>query len=182
MKIFGIVFILLTVIHGYSASQTPIQQGEPTELYERKDGKVVRASAEDVALAQTYRSFSEKGPLKDGQRITILAAKNLYKVGEEIRVLHILEATTPGIKVWVMGPKIIYGEFIDGDLVSGRGPSPTTYDGLVRESPVTDFNYDITKYTFQQPGKHTIQWKGGGHEIQGSLGLESNVIQLAIVN
>jgi len=182
MKIIGIVLILLTFIHGYSASQTPIQQDEPTELYERKEGKIVRASAEDVALARTYKSFSEKGPLKDGQRITILTAKNLYKVGEEIRILHILEATTPGIKVWVMGPKIIYGEFIDGELVSGRGPNPSTYDGLVRESPVADFNYDITRYTFQQPGKHTIQWKGGGHEIQGSLGLESNVIQLTIAN
>ena len=36
-------------------------------------------------------------------------------------------------------------------------------------------------YTFNEPGAHTIQWKGGGAAIQGALGLESNVIRLEIV-
>ncbi len=179
MKAIGMVLILLAVMGGYSVSQT---RPDPADLYERKEGKIVRASAEDLALARTYGSFSDKRPLIGGQRITILTGKTLYQVGEEIRVLHVLEAVAPGITVYVMGPKMIYGEFIDGELVSGKDPGPATYDGLVMQSPLADFHYDITKYTFRQPGKHAIQWKGGGHPIQGSLRLESNVIQLTIVN
>jgi len=181
MKASGVLLVLLTLTRGY-AFQIPYQPLSPSDLYERREGKIVRASPEDLALARTYGSFSNKGPLKDGQRITILTAKNMYKVGEEVRVLHILEAVAPGITVWVMGPKGIYGEFIDSKLVSATEPGPTAYDGLMTQSPYADFNYDITKYTFTQPGKHTLQWKGGGHPFQGSLNLESNVIQLTIVN
>jgi hypothetical protein len=153
----------------------------PAGLYERKGSEIVDAPAEDLALAQTYYSLNNKGPLVEGQRITILTKKNLYKVGEQIRVLHVLEAVTPGIDVYVMGPKKIYDEFIDEKLVSERGPGVAIYDGAVMKAPWADFHYDITTYTIQQPGKHTIQWKGGGHPIQGALGLESNVIELTIV-
>jgi len=75
---------------------------------------------------------------------------------------------------------MIYGEFLDGELVSEKDPGFSTYDGLVRESPVADFNYDMSKYSFRQPGKHELQWKGAGHPFQGPLSLESNIIHLTI--
>ena len=153
----------------------------PTVLYERKGTEIVLAPAEDLALGRTYHSFKDKGPIVAGQRITILTKTNDYKVGEQIRVLHVLEAVKPGIEVYVMGPKTIYNEFVDGKLTSEKGPGAAVYDGAVMKGPWADFNYNISTYTFTQAGQHTIQWKGGGHPIQGDLGLTSNVVRLTVV-
>jgi hypothetical protein len=153
----------------------------PAQLLERKGDKIVDAPAEDFALAKTYHLFKDKGTLVAGQRITIMTAKTQHKVGEPVRVLHILESVKPGIKVYVMGPKTIYDEYVDGRLSTRKGPGNEGYDGMVIDRPMADFNYDITTYTFSEPGQHTIQWKGGGHPTQGALGLESNIIELQII-
>lgn len=153
----------------------------PSQLLERRGDKIVNAPPEDFAVARTYHTFKDKGALVAGQRVTIMTAKTKYKVGEAIRVLHILESVKERIKVYVMGPKTIYDEYLDGGLVTRKGPGNDGYDGMVIDRPWADFNYDITTYTFPKPGEHTIQWKGGGHPMQGSLGLESNIIKLEIV-
>ena len=157
------------------------QPDMPTALYERKGNKIVDAPLEDFELAKTYHSFKEKGRLSSGQRITIMTKRDRYKVGEPIRVLHILEAVKQGVELYVMGPKTIYNEYVDGKLVTKNGPGSETYDGVVVKGPNTDFHYDITTYIFSEPGTHTIQWRGGGHPIQGSLNLESNIIKIQIV-
>jgi len=157
--------------------KTDIPQG----LLERKGSEIVAAPPEDLALARTYPSFKYKGKVLAGQRITILTQRTRYKVGESVRVLHVLEAVEPGKGVHVMGPKTIYYECMDGKLLTEEGPGKDPYRGMVIDIPLADFNYDITTYTFKEPGAHTIQWKGGGASVQGHLGLESNIIRLEVV-
>ncbi|MFZ0829176.1 MAG: hypothetical protein WAO02_17320 [Verrucomicrobiia bacterium] len=166
----------------FLANHTLSKADVPWHLLERKGDQIVNAPPEDHALARTYNRFQDKGVLLAGQRITIMTHKTQYRTGEPIRVLHVLEAVKQGIEVYVMGPKMIYDEYVDGKLVSPKGPGDGSYDGPVVSSPTADFNYDITTYTFSEPGEHTIQWKGGGYRPrQGSLELESNIIKLEIV-
>lgn len=47
------------------------------------------------------------------------------------------------------------------------------------KSPWADYNYDITSYRFNKPGKHTIQWKGGDPG-GASLGIPSNVLTVVV--
>ena len=44
-----------------------------------------------------------------------------------------------------------------------------------------DFNYEVSLYAFDKPGEHTIQWKGGGHPIQGDLKPTSNVLRIKVM-
>jgi hypothetical protein len=162
-------------------AQSLYQPDVPTGLYERKGDKIVNASADDFAVAKSYHSFQDKGPVKDGQRITILTAKLKYKAGESIRVLHVLESVKSGIEVYVMGPKTITDEYVDGHLAAPKGPLSEAYDGAVINRPIADFNYGITTYTFASPGNHTIQWKGYGGLGDKSQPLESNIITLRIL-
>lgn len=76
-----------------------------------------------------------------------------------MRVVHVHEATRPGIELYVMGPKAIYGEYVDGVLASpaAAGHAPG-YNGLVLPSPGIDQNYEVSVYRLG-PGKHTIQWR-----------------------
>ena len=39
--------------------------------------------------------------------------------------------------------------------------SPQEYDGRVLDSPATDFNFEITTYSFAQPGSYEISWRPG---------------------
>jgi hypothetical protein len=162
----------------------PHLRGQPSSLYMRVKDNIVEAPPELLKLAQTYASMPGKGQSVKGRRITILAEKSRYKVGEPVRILHVLEATGRGVKVYAMGPKPVYDEYVDG---KNRRPKPAgaeevVYDGLVETAPAVDFHYDITSYTFRKPGQHTIQWKGGGHPIEGGrFGLESNVLTITVV-
>ncbi len=149
-------------------------------LLARDGHDIVNAPAEDSAVAQQYPDFKDKGPVHKGQRITIMTAKTLYKVGEEVRVIHVLEAPGAGHKLYVMGPKPIENEFVDGKLASPERTGLAAYNGRVDDSPGVDFNYEVSTYTFDKPGVHTIQWRGGGHPIQGDLELESNVLRITV--
>jgi hypothetical protein len=176
------LLLLVTVSFGSPASgQSLAQPDVPTGLLERKGDKIVAAPAEDLVLARTYHKFKDKGPLVAGQRITIMTPKSRYRLGEPVRVIHILEAVEPGKQVHLMGPKTVYDEYVDGKLVTPKGPGRNPYRGMVADRPIADFNYEITSHTFAEPGMHTIQWRGGGASVQGVLGLESNVIRLEIV-
>ena len=135
-------------------------------LYVRNGQQIVEAPAEDQATAKGYPGWPNKGALKDGMRLTLMTKKTRYAPGEEIRVLHVFEAPGPGIEVYVMGPKFIHGESVNGAPVSGPPESSTypwlgVYDGAVLKSPAVDYNYDITSYRFSEPGTYVIGWQLG---------------------
>lgn len=148
-------------------------------LYTRVADRIVDAPQADVELAKSYPAFADKGPLERGLRLTIMTAKPVVEVGEEVRVIHVLEAVEPGHQVYVMGPKVVYEEYLDGKLATRRYPGPGVYDGAVMKSPWADYNYDITTYRFDKPGKHTIVWKGGDPSGE-SLGLTSNTLTIEV--
>jgi hypothetical protein len=147
-------------------------------LYVRDGNQIVEASEEDISVARSYPMWGDKGQIIDGKRLTILTKKTTYQVNEEIRVIHVVEVTGPGHMVHVMGPKQIYGEHVDGQLVTEPLPEretplvPSMYDGAVLPSPAVDYNYEITSYSFSKPGTHCFQWRLGP--------LESNVLTLEV--
>ncbi|MBA3709417.1 MAG: hypothetical protein H0W83_11445 [Planctomycetes bacterium] len=157
--------------------------GKPGELYERKDGAIIRASDAELATARRYATLpdADKGPVSKGQRISILAAQSTYRVGEPVRVLHVLEALDRSVDVFVMGPKAIRDEYVDDVLASPIAREGAAYDGAVPKGPLADFHYEISTYRFDTPGRHTIRWKGAGAAIQGDLGLISNALVVTVV-
>lgn len=140
---------------------------EPT-LFVREGDRIVPAADVDVELARRYPSFPEKGQVRDGYRLTILTHRAVYRVSEEIRVVHVCEAVAPGTELYVMGPKPVCGEYVDGRPATAPCPNPAEplapiepYDGRVVPGPGIDTNYEITRYTFDAPGIHTIVWRLG---------------------
>jgi hypothetical protein len=129
-------------------------------LFMRQDGNIIDALPADIAVAKSYPSVTEKGVVVAGRRITILSSKHDYRVGEEVRVIHVLEVTVPGQDIFIMGPKPVRGEFVDGRLVTAADDGEDYgYDGRVLKSPGVDYNYDITTYRFHTPGRHEIVWQ-----------------------
>ena len=139
-------------------------------LYVRKGSEIVDAPPADVAVAKSYARAKEKGPIIDNHRITLLAQKRAYRVGEEVRVIHVHEISGEGDQIYPMGPKPIRGELVNGKLVTPAllidvDPfMPDVYDGPVLPSPAVDYNWEITSYRFSAPGVRTIQWKLGKFE------------------
>lgn len=136
-------------------------------LFVRKGSEIVEAPAADVEVAKSYPRSKDKGPLIDGHRLTLLTKKRTYRVGEEVRVLHVHEVTLEGEQVYPMGPKPIRGEYVNGKLVTPSVVAdadpfiPEVYDGAVVPAPAADYNWEITSYRFSAPGTRTIQWKLG---------------------
>jgi len=136
-------------------------------LFVRKGSEIVDAPAADVEVAKSYPRSKEKGPIIDGHRITLLAKKRTYRVGEEVRVLHVHEISIDGEQIYPMGPKAIRGEYVNGKLVTPSVVAdadpfiPEVYDGAVLPSPAVDYNWEITSYRFSAPGTRAIQWKLG---------------------
>lgn len=137
----------------------------PTLLL-RVGDRLVPAPPEDMAVAQRYPTWPDKGPLVDGRRLTLLTRSITCAVGEPVRVIHAVEVIGPGLSAAVAGPKPILGEYVDGVLETPLPPAedplmPAIYDGPMVPSPVVDFNYEITVYTFSTHSQHTIQWRLG---------------------
>jgi hypothetical protein len=149
------------------------------DLYARVGDQVVAAPAADIAVLRSYPSSASKGPLDNrGQRLTILTAKQRFAPSEEVRVVHVHEATLPGVELYVMGPKAIYGEYVDGVLASPAAAAPlSAYDGAVIQSPGVDTNYEVSVHRLR-PGKHTIQWRFA--TLSGPELLASNVLELEV--
>ena len=141
-------------------------------LYMRKGTEIIEALPQDIAVAKSYLLAKDKGNVVEGKRLTILTKKKHYQIDEEVRVIHVMEITEPGHKLFVMGPKPIYGENVDGNLVTPAEPPEQIYDGAVLESPNVDYNYDITSYKFSESGRHQIYWQMGE--------LRSNTLELEI--
>src|SRR5262249_43971758 len=138
------------------------------------------APIELLQLARTYPQFPNKGTIIEGRRITVMTEREEYKIDEVVRVIHVLEAIDGARSVYVMGPKPISDEYVDGTRATPPSSHRASYDGVVIPGPAVDFNYDITQYTFHRAGRHTIEWRGGGADIEGLSGLRSNVIRLSI--
>jgi hypothetical protein len=144
-------------------------------LYMRQGDKIVEALPEDIAVAKAYPASKDKGIVMGGRRITIMCAKDAYHVGEEVRIIHVLEIIEPGQEIFIMGPKAISGEYVDDRAMAPEDSGKSDlYDGTVLKSPGVDYNFDITTYSFPVPGRHTICWQMGG--------LRSNTLELEIVN
>jgi hypothetical protein len=149
----------------------------PNELYTRDGDRIVFASAADLAVARGYDGSHEKGEEKDGIRLTLLTARRRVMVGEKVRVIHVLEASGP-TDVYIMGPKDVYGEYVDGVPVT---PAPPTtdypwlgiYNGAVIKGPYADFHYNITEYEWSTPGRHQIEWRLGS--------LQSNRLEMDVM-
>lgn len=148
-------------------------------LYVRQGDRIVEAPEKDVAVARMYPEWPDKGPVIAGMRLTILIGKAKYQVNEEVRVIHVVEVLEEGHEVSVMGPKQVYGEYLDGELVTQPAPdwedllTPPFYDGAVEPSPAVDYNYEIMSYRFAKPGVHEIVWELGA--------LRSNKLTFSIV-
>lgn len=136
-------------------------------LFVRRDGRPVPAPPEDVAVAEGYERWPDKGEPAGGRRLTIMTARSGYAVGEVVRVVHVLEVTEPRLPIYVVGPKPVLEEYIDGALATvpatpGADPlRPPTYDGPVLQGPGVDFNWEITTHRFTEPGRHVISWRPG---------------------
>lgn len=133
----------------------------------------------DSRVAGEYPNWPDKGAVVDGKRLTVMTAKSTYQLEEEIRVIHAFEATESGVEVFIMGPKTVYGEYLDGSLVTDPPPDerapwiPQIYDGPVLEGPAVDFNYEITSYRLSEPDRHELVWRLGP--------LESNTLEIEVV-
>jgi hypothetical protein len=133
-------------------------------LWVREGSDIVPAMEEDVEVARAYPNWPYKGPLTGGQRLTILTARRRYGVAETVRVIHVFEIAEAGRTAYVMGPKPIHGEYVDQQLTTppakddGTALRPRNYDGVVLSSPVVDYAFDITTYTFAKHGLHRIVW------------------------
>ena len=134
-------------------------------LWVRRGDEIVPAPDEDVRVAKSYAAWTDKGEFVRGRRLTIMAARRRYQPGEMVRVIHVFEVVDPGSAVYVMGPKPVYGEYVDELLVTPPAVNgdatlrPRNYDGPTLPSPAVDYNFDITSYTFAQLGMHRIIWK-----------------------
>jgi hypothetical protein len=79
-----------------------------------RGGRLVEAPAHDVAAAGRYADWADKGPIANGVRLTVMSARDAYRAGEPVHVIHVVEFTEPGVTIYAMGPKPIYGEWVDG--------------------------------------------------------------------
>src|SRR5262245_48898442 len=101
----------------------------------------------DVAVARGYPTILTKGAWLDGRRITILTGGLQVKAEQPVRIVHVVETTRAGDSLYVMGPKPVVGELIDGKLVtaaaaaSGDPLMPVgDYNGRVLSAPAVDYN------------------------------------------
>ena len=136
-------------------------------LFVREGDRIVEAPEADQEVAAHYPKWKPKGRAHDGIRLTIMTAAAQYGLGEAVRVVHVLEATEPGVPLHIMGPKEVRDEYVDDELRTPPVPPgfdplvPSSYDGRVLDGPGIDVNWELTVYRFDEPGEHTIVWHPG---------------------
>lgn len=176
-----LLVLLLACSPGIPAAPSP----EPVMLSQRPfpglsirvGDKIVDAPADLQALARAYTDWPDKGAELAGRRISVNAPKLQIARGETVSVVHVAEITRPGQVLYIMGPKPIVGEWVDGRLATppstGADPLvPDLYDGVTFPSPGVDWGYDVTTWRFDTPGTHRIQWRLGY--------LESNELKIEV--
>jgi hypothetical protein len=150
-----------------SAESVPDHLKRFPGLSVRSGAQIVPAPEADVAVAKTYATSPTKGAWNDGRRVTILTGTLQVKADQAIRVIHVVESTRSGDALYVMGPKAVLGEHVDGKLMTDAAPAAGdplvpagTYDGRVQPAPAADYSYDITEYRLPV-GRHVIEWRLG---------------------
>lgn len=149
----------------------PEADGEATGfplLYEHVGGDLRPAPAGDQAIARSYPGWPEKGEIVRGRRLTILTARRRVRPGDEVRILHVAEALDADARLYTMGPKAVFGEYVDGQPATapeededGDPLWPGNYDGPVVPGPAVDYGYAVTVYRFEAAGPHRIVWRLG---------------------
>lgn len=145
----------------------------------RRRSRSPEPSAERLdEIRRRYESWTDRGAASGGRRLTIMAATMELTAGEPVEIEHVVEALGPEHRLYVMGPKPVYGELVDG---SPTGPEPPTwedplaprlYDGATLPGPGIDVNFELTRHSFDEPGEHEIVWEAGG--------LRSNVLRVTV--
>ena len=116
-----------------------------------------------------YADWVDRGELYHGRRVTIMTTDTACRTNETLRVDHVLEAVRPGHDLYVMGPKPLFSEYVNG-ILQGAGPTaheaadpfaPVEYDGRVLAGPGIDANFAPTFYRFPRPGRYEICWQPG---------------------
>jgi len=119
-------------------------------------------------LLARYATWTAKGAVHAGCRVTLLTTTPQCRPGAIVRIDHVFEAVAAGHELYVMGPKPVYDEYVNGHLQGAAQPAdgadpftPLEYDGRVVDSPGSDANYAPTYYRFPRPGRYEIQWRPG---------------------
>lgn len=136
-------------------------------LFIREGDRILPATAEDEEVARSYPIFPDKGAVVGGYRLTILTRSFTIHTGDPIHIIHVCEAVLPDSLLYVMGPKPVHDEYVNGTLSTTalppgeHPPAPSSYDGRTVDGPAVDYNYEITQYRFERPGTYLIQWRPG---------------------
>ncbi|MEE6289023.1 hypothetical protein V2J52_15325 [Georgenia sp. MJ173] len=151
--------------------------GQGDNLVVRDGDTLVPAPAADQRVLESYGPSADRGPVIDGYRLTLLTRSTSYGVGEPVRIIHVCESVSADAPLYVMGPKAVTGEHVDDELVTEPADdvdplAPADYDGRAVPGPGVDANYEITQYTFDEAGQHSVQWRPGGHR--------SNTLQITV--
>lgn len=135
-------------------------------------------SKEIIEMALSYAAWNAKGEEYQGRRISINTPAERVPLGQEFHVVHVLETTGADLLTYVKGPKVVYGEYINGKLVSeslpaGEDPfAPGGFEDQCLTGPCTDFNFHNTTYFFDEAGRYEIVWMHGD--------LKSNVLVVEV--
>ncbi len=125
----------------------------------RVSGEPVAVPQEDIEVAMRYAEFASKGEVVAQKRRTIMTRKARYAPGEQVRVIHVFEVLAKGIEMEAMGPKPVFGEYLDQEQVTPSAPGAGLYDGPLVVSPAVDFFFDVTTYRFEREGVHSLYWQ-----------------------
>jgi hypothetical protein len=150
-------------------SGLPDLTGNGDVLLVREGNRLLAAPPQDQAVVRAYPDFEDKGPVIDGYRLTLMPSRATCRLGEPVRFFHICESLSADRPLYVMGPKQVLGEYVDGHLATDQPPvtedplAPPSYDGRVSNGPGIDANYEVTEYRFETVGVHTVAWRLGPH-------------------
>ena len=163
--------------HAKPDRQAPTAEAHFRGLYDRQGDAIVEADPEDADCARNYQQLPAKGIWADGMRLTLATPRQNYQAGESVHVLHFVEREGAQAELYIMGPKPVFGESVDGvrrtpDPEMAAYPWVSIYDGEVMPGPGVDYNFEISKYTFDQAGTHEIVWQLGS--------LRSNVLTITV--
>ncbi len=142
------------------------------QVYDSASNRFVDASDADQLLLKNYPTAVAKGAWRDGTRLTLLTAKTTYTINEPVRIAHVIEETTIGRQLYIMGPKKITDEYMQEELKTPEGLNPEgaypwlplVYSGKTLAAPNVDYNFEITEYRFEKKGVYTIQWRPGKYQ------------------
>ena len=148
-------------------------------MYDIFVGKeLVHADTQTEDLIKSYFTRKDKGKWLDGRRLTIFSDLPTISIGDTVQIFHIYEDCNPKADLYVMGPKRIRGLWVDGKCIDDGDmntpyPDVDFYQGMTIQCPGWDYNFEITKLTFSEPGQHEIVWK--------TAGLISNICRIEVL-